>query len=44
VEYWVLPFESHPQMTPPQNPDEAFVLSSDELKNFGWDIEEIEEF
>ena len=43
VEHWVLPFESHPQMTPPQNPNEAFVLSSEELKNFGWDVEEIEE-
>ena len=43
VQHWVLPFESHPQMTPPQNPNQAFVLSSEELKNFGWDVEEIEE-
>jgi len=39
IEYWILPFENSPHMTQPQNPDEAFVLSSDELKNFGWDIE-----
>ena len=38
-EYWILPFENSPHMTQPQHPDEAFVLSSDELKNFGWDIE-----
>ncbi len=43
IEYWVLPFEEHPEMTQPQNSDDAFVLVSEELKNFGWDIEEIEE-
>ena len=43
VEHWVLPFESHPEMTQPQNPEDAFVLTSVELKSFGWDIEEIDE-
>jgi len=39
IQYWILPFENSPHMTQPQHPDEAFVLSSDELKNYGWDIE-----
>ena len=39
IQYWILPFENSPHMTQPQHPNEAFVLSSDELKNYGWDIE-----
>ena len=39
VEHWVLPFENSSWMTDPKNPEEAFVLRQDELKNYGWDIE-----
>jgi len=42
-EYWVLPFESHPDMTQPENEEDAFVLDSASLKDYGWDEEEIEE-
>ena len=39
--YWVLPFRLHDQMTQP-NPDDAVVLTAEELNNFDWDIDEIE--
>ena len=41
-EYWVLPFEHHPDMTQPTIVEDAFVLSSQELKNYGWDVVENE--
>lgn len=41
LEYWVLPFRNHEQMTQP-NPADAVVMTSQELKDFGWDIEDVE--
>ena len=38
IEHWVLPFESHPEMTQPQNKNDAFVLDKEEFKSYGWDV------
>lgn len=40
VEYWILPFESHPQMIQPA-PEIAEVLTKNQIKMLSWD--EIEE-
>jgi hypothetical protein len=37
-EYWVLPFYSHPEMG---EYEDVEVLTSVELKNYGWDVEEV---
>lgn len=38
VEYWVLPFTSHPLMQQPSEPNDAFVLDKESYINFGWDV------
>lgn len=40
VEYWVLPFMTHPNMSQPVEPNDAFVLDLATYKAFGWDVEE----
>ena len=42
VTYWVLPFWTADGMPAPK-PEYAVVLSAAELKDFDWDVEEIEE-
>jgi hypothetical protein len=41
VEHWVLPFAPHPDMTQPSEPNDAFVLTPEGLKSYGWDVVEI---
>jgi hypothetical protein len=37
LEHWILPFRDHPLMSQP-NPADACVMTSQELKDFEWDI------
>jgi len=39
VQYWILPFIEHPLMG---EFDDVLVLTKQELKDFGWDVEEEE--
>ncbi len=38
VQYWVLPFRSHPLMQVPASAEDAFVLSKGQFLNYGWDV------
>ncbi len=38
VEHWILPFENHPSLEQPSNPNDAWVSTRDEYLSFGWDI------
>ncbi len=40
VEHWILPFEDHPALEQPSNPNHAWVSTRDEYFSFGWDVEE----
>ncbi len=40
VEYWVLPFTTHPDMSQPESPEDAFVLDKESYISYEWDVEE----
>ena len=42
VEHWILPFEDHPALEQPSNPNDAWVSTRDEYLSYGWDVIEEE--